>query len=324
MSLKEQMQSVLQWEHPTPNQLFYKLTSKGDELKNASKLILQPGQGCIFTYEGKIKGVFDTEGIYDIHTNNTPFFTTLTKFLKAFESEHKTGIWFYRKAELFNIRWGTRIPITYTDPQYKFPVNLRAYGNYSLKITNASDFFTSVLAGQPSYEVHQLQEVMLSRISQPIASYLANAKFSYAELDSYLETIAKEVQVKTDSIFTSMGFALTDFRIEGSSFDADTNARIAEISNVQADVNAAGIAGVDYKELQQLKAMRDAAKNEGAAGAGLGLLAGMQMGNQMQNNLRQPHVDISTKLKGLKQLFQDELITEEEYIYKKKQLLDSI
>lgn len=325
MDLKSQMRSVLQWENPKEHQLFYKFIDKGDELKNASKLILQPGQGCIFTYEGKIEGVFEEEGIYDLKTANKPFLTTLTKVLNAFESEHKTGIWFYRKAEMVNVRWGTRLPITYTDPVYSFPVKLRAYGNYSLKITDAKGFFANILAGQLDYFVDQLQEILLSRITQPISSYLANAKFSYAEIDSYIEIIASEAQGKTTEIFQNLGFTLTDFRIEGTSFDPETNKRIGDISDVQADVNAAHIAGVDFTELQKLKAMRDAAKNEGMAGASMGMFAGMEMGKTMHQKTPESNVaitDVRSKLKDLKSLFDDELISGSEYQTKKQQLLD--
>ena len=329
MGIINQMRSVIQWENPKQYQLFYKFTDRGDELKNASKLIVQEGQGCIFTYEGKIEGVFDEAGIYDLKTDNKPFITTLKKIMNAFVSEHKTGIWFYRKADMLNVRWGTRIAITYNDPVYAFPVHLRGYGNYSLKITEPKNFFINVMAGQSDYFVDELQEIFLSRISQPISNYLANAKFSYAEIDSNIETIASEAQQKTDKIFEDLGFKLLDFRIEGTSFDKTTTDRINEISDMQAEMKAANIAGVDFAELQKLKALRDMAKNEGAAGASMGMFAGMNMGNTMNTNESvdkntSSSNDIRTKLKDLKSLFEDDLISEEDYQTKKEELLKEL
>ena len=326
--IKKQFRSVIEWEKPQEYELFYRFTDQGDEIKNASKLILQPGQGCIFTYEGKIEGVFDQAGMYELKTSNIPFLTTLTKVMNAFESEHKVGLWFFRTAELLNIRWGTRIPITYNDPVYKFPVNLRGFGNYSLKITRAEHFFTQVLAGQEHYFVSDLQEVFLSRISQPISNYLANAQFSYAEIDKNIEHIATDAREKTLAVFEELGFSLTDFRIEGTSFDEDTNKRIGEIADVNAEVQAAQLAGVDYAELQKLKALRDAAKNEGTAGVGMGIFTGMEMGktvNQPSEPASQkPQTDLRTQLKELKELYEDELITQEEYEQKRKLLLNGI
>lgn len=326
-TLKNQMRSVIQWDHPREYELFHCFTDRGDELKNASKLILLPGQGCIFTYEGKVEAVFEEEGMYEIKTSNVPFLTTVRKFMNAFESEHKTGFWFYRKADMLNIRWGTRIPITYNDPVYNFPVNLRCFGNYSLRITQAVNFFKNILAGQKEYYVEDLQEVFLSRITQPISNYLANAKFSYAEIDSNIAKIATDAQEKTKTVFDELGFDVLDFRIEGTSFDAETNERINEISNVQADAHAAKLAGVNFTELQKLKALRDAAKNEGTAGAGMGIFAGMEMGKTATSETpmqKQPKGDLRTQLKELKELFEDELITQEEYEQKRKQLLSDL
>ncbi len=75
--------------------------------------------------------------------------------------------------------------------------------------------------------------------------------------------------------------------------------------------------------------MRDMAKNEGAAGAGMGMFAGMNMGNTMSQP-SQPEetpkakVDVRAKLKELKELFEDDLISEEEFQAKKQQLLDQL
>ncbi|MDH6308657.1 membrane protease subunit (stomatin/prohibitin family) [Dysgonomonas sp. PFB1-18] len=320
---KEQLRSVIQWNEPQDWEIFRRVTDKGDELKNVSKLIVHPGQGCIFTYEGKVEGVFEEEGTYSLETENKPFFTTIKKVLYGFESEHKVGLWFFRTADILNIRWGTRIPITYNDPVYSFPVNLRAYGNYSIKINQPEYFFRNVVAGKENYYAYDLQELFISRISQPISSYLANSKFSYADVDSKIEEIAAEAKNKSRTVFNDLGFSLLDFRIEGTSFDDETNQRIAGISDVQADVKAAQLAGIDFSELQKLKAMRDAANNEGIAGAGVGMLTGMNLGQP----INQPQVqdnDIKGKLRKLKDLFDEGLMDEEEYKSKKAKIIDEM
>lgn len=319
----KQFRSVIQWNNPKEWEIFWRFTDQGDELKNASKLILHPGQGCILTYEGKIESVFQEEGLYNISTDNKPFFTTLKKVIYGSESEHKVGLWFFRTADILNIRWGTRIPITYNDPFYSFPVNLRAYGNYSIGITKPKDFFKNVVAGSETYFAYELQELFLSRISQPISNYLANAKFSYTEIDSHIEEIALETKNKSESVFNDLGFSLLDFRIEGTSFDEETNIRIAEISNIQADVKAANLAGIDFSELQKLKAMRDAAKNEGIAGAAVGLFTGMNLGQTVHSS-PPAEDDMKIKLKKLKELFDDGLIDEDEYKAKKSKIIDSL
>lgn len=316
---KNQFRSVLQWDDPHEWEIFRRYEKRNDEIKNLSKLVLQPGQGCLFTYEGKVKEVFTAPGVYDIETDNRPFISTLKKFMNFFESDHKTGFWFYRTAEIVNVRWGTRIPITYNDPVYSFPVNLRGYGNFSIRITDPENFFTRIVAGSSHYYAYDLQELLLSRISQPIGSYLANARFTYAEVDANLETIAREAAHKTGPEFEHFGFELLDFRIEGSSFDEETNRRIAGISDIQADVKAAQLAGVSFEELQKMIAMRDAARNP--SGAGAGMITALNLNTTAQPTQQSP---IKNKLKELKEMHEEGLLDDEEFKAKKEELLKQL
>jgi membrane protease subunit (stomatin/prohibitin family) len=240
------------------------------------------------------------------------------------------GIWFYRKADILNMRWGTRVPIAYTDPIYTFPILLSAFGNYSIKITKPQWFFENVIVGEEIYCHADLKEIFISRVTQPITDYLANAKFSYVDIDSNLNNIAAAAKEKTASIFTDLGFEILDFRIEGSQFDKETLDRIAKISDVQAEVLAAKIAGVEYTEMQQIKAMRDAANNQsGGAGLLMGVGAGTGAANLMTQGANQQQAQQQTetpmdKLKKLKELFEMELISETEYTEMKKTILDSM
>ncbi|GFO74138.1 hypothetical protein BPLS_P0607 [Bathymodiolus platifrons methanotrophic gill symbiont] len=106
--------------------------------------------------------------------------------------------------------------------------------------------------------------------------------------------------------------------------------------NVTAEVQAAKAAGLDYTRIQQLEAMREAARNEGGgAGLGMGMGAGMGMGQMMSQamgaNIPTPGdgsnidsgADAMQKLAQLKKMYQAELISEDEYQAKKKEILDS-
>jgi len=325
---KEQLRSVIEWQNPDEGVLFQKWTENGDEIKNASKLIVGPGQGCIFVYQGKVEAVLEQEGITELSTANIPFWTTIQKFMQAFESEHEVGIYFFKRTQILNQKWGTRSVIKYMDPQYKFPVGLQAFGNYSFKINKPRDFFVNVVGTTASYLLETFREVMSLRMIQPMTDYLAESKFSYADIDSSREEIARDLVKKISVEFSNLGFKIEDFRIEGTSFDPDTMNRINKIGDVQADVAAAGAAGLNYEQMQRVAALRDAAKNEGgAAGAGVGIGAGIGLGNMMSgsmSNASAQQSDPSAKLLQLKNMFDQKLINEKEYEKKKKQILDSM
>jgi len=333
--LKRQLRSVIEWENPAPNALFEQWTDNGDEIKNASTLIVGPGQGCIFVYQGKVQAVYQDEGSVNLKTDNIPFWTTITKFMQFFESEHKVGIYFFRKTVILDQKWGTTSLIKYLDPTYKFPVGLRAFGNYSYRIKEAGSFFVNVVGSHGVFTTETMRSVIVSRLNQPLADFLATSHFGYLDIDANREEIAEGVREKMAAIFADLGFEITDFRIEGTDFDEETLKRINRIADMTAEAQAAQAVGLDYAKIQQLEALREAARNEGGgAGMGMGLGAGISFGQNIAQSMN-PNMTASTpasstaavdpaeKLAQLKKLFEVELITADEYAAKKKAILDA-
>lgn len=328
--LKRQLRSVIEWQNPSPNALFEQWTDNGDEIKNASTLIVGPGQGCIFVYQGKVQAVYEDEGSVNLKTDNIPFWTTITKFMQFFESEYKVGLYFFRKAAILDQKWGTTSVIKYLDPSYKFPVGLRAFGNYSYRIKDARDFFVNVVGSQNNFSTDDLRSVIVARLSQPLSDFLATSHFGYLDIDANREEIAEGVREKLTSVFAELGFEITDFRIEGTDFDADTLKRINRIADMSAEAQAAQAVGLDYAKVQQLEALREAARNEGGgAGMGMGLGAGISFGQTIAQSMNantgsSPAADPVEKLAQLKKMFEAELISADEYAAKKKAILDML
>lgn len=334
-SIKNQLRSVIEWKDPNPESIFEIWSSDKDEIKNASKLIVNPGQGCLFVYEGKVQAVYLNEGIVELKTANIPFWTTITKFMQAFESEHKVGIYFFRKTQLVGLNWGTTSPIKYEDPKYKFPVGLRAFGNFSVQIDKIEWFIQNVSGVKSQYTMTELRQMMAGRFLQPLVDTLATLKFSYAEIDTNRTEIANRLLEEIKPEFSKLGFNLLDFRIEGTSFDEDTMKRINRIADMTAEAQAAQAAGLNYAQLQQLEAMKEAAKNPGGGagigiGAGLGVGLGQQMAAMMgtmnapQAQTQSAADDPAARLKKLKDLMDQGLITAEEFEVKKKEILSKI
>lgn len=322
--LKRQLRSVIQWENQSDDLLFYQWSDNGDEIKNASKLIVGPAQGCIFIYEGKIQSVFDKEGIVNISTSNTPFITTIKKFMQFFESEHKAAFYFYKKSILANQKWGTVSPIKYIDPIYKFPVELVAFGNYSMQIKNPEKFFISIVGEQKVFGIEELKNIVNSRIIHPMSDYFASSKLSYNHIDEHREEIGNALTQKLSHIFEELGFVLSDFRIEGTGFDENTKDRINKIADTKATSYAAQEAGISYKDMRQLDALSDAANNEvGASGVFLGANAGQALATNMVGSLGQGN-SIEDRLRQLKIFFDSQLITKEEYEKKKQAILEEL
>lgn len=330
--IKRQLRSVIEWQSPDPDVLLTQWTENGDEIKNASKLIVGPGQGCIFVYQGQVRAVIEEQCLINLETDNVPFWTTIKKFMQLFESEHKVGIYFYKKTKILDQKWGTTSPIKYQDPKYHFPVGLKAYGNYSYQVADANDFFVNIVGSHNEIRIDEFRQIISARIINPISDYLAECQYSYADIDANRDEIARGIAIKLSIVFRKLGFSISDFRIEGTDFDDDTLRRINRIADLTAEAQAAQAVGLDYAKVQQLDAMRDAARNEGGgAGMGMGLGVGVGLGQNMAQSLTATSTPIVgdsnpvvAKLTQLKQLFEADLITEAEYIAKKQEILDKL
>jgi membrane protease subunit (stomatin/prohibitin family) len=326
---KGQLAKVIEWNNQQPDLLVYKFPSANDEIKDASKLIVSPGQGAILVYEGAVADVITEAAIYNLETDNHPFITTLLKLRTNFASEHKLKIYFFRTAENVNQSWGTSQPIKYIDPVYKFPVSLGANGSFSFKIVNTKFVFTEVIGSRDVYTTAEARQLLQNRFPQTISSVLAIEGVSYQQIDAQLATLSDTIREKLNIELEKLGFELTDFKMNGTLFDTGTIERVNKIANITADSLAAAEGGLSYVELEKLKALRDAARNEGGlAGAGLQLGAGMELGKifgqQKDDELTKPQSDILSKLQQLKLLFTEGIITQEEFDVKKKEWLDKM
>nr|WP_315092315.1 SPFH domain-containing protein [uncultured Alloprevotella sp.] len=320
---KRQLRTVVEWKEQDGQLLFHLMETTTDEIKNASKLIVAPGQGCVVVYDGKVSGVLTEPDVYSMETSNHPFITSLLNLAQRSESEHKMRFYFFRTAEVVNVLWGTASPVKYIEPDYKLPVTLGACGNFSIKIADARRMFTTLLGTISNYSVADAQELVSSRIVAPLSSFLAEKAYPYREVDSHLMDLSNELKARTATELEQLGLELTDFRVNSVTFDEDTMERIGRIANMTAEQRAAAEVDLDYVSMQKLEALRDAARNEGGlAGAGLQLGAGVQLAKDVFKT--QAADDSTERLRKLKKLLDEQLITEEEYEKKKNEILSQL
>ena len=98
-----QFANVVEWQETRDDVIFYKWNN--DEIKRGSRLIIRPGQDAIFLYNGKIEGIFQEEGNYDIESDIIPFLSTLKGFRFGFNSGLRAEVLFINTKE-FTMRWG--------------------------------------------------------------------------------------------------------------------------------------------------------------------------------------------------------------------------
>lgn len=328
---RNQLSAVIQWQADKQQYLWYKYPTKTDEIKNASKLIVGPGQGAVLVYEGKVVDVLTEEGTFNLKTDNHPFFTTLVNLRQNFESEHKLHIYFYRKAQVTNQQWGTSSPVKFIDEQYNLPVEMGVNGTFSYQISDVEHFFKDIVGARTEVSNSEIRELILGRLSQNIVTTIHKLGYSYNQIDGHLTEIGQELATLLNEETQKLGFTLTDFRVDGTLFDEQTQERIGRIADVTADSQAAQAGGLTYAELEKLRALRDAARNEGGlSGSGVQMGVGLEMGKQMgaatqlMNERSSADDDLSRRLARLRLLRDENVITDADYEAKKRELLNEI
>ena len=328
---RNQLSAVIQWQADKQQYLWYKYPTKTDEIKNASKLIVGPGQGAVLVYEGKVVDVLTEEGTFNLKTDNHPFFTTLVNLRQNFESEHKLHIYFYRKAQVTNQQWGTSSPVKFIDEQYNLPVEMGVNGTFSYQISDVEHFFKDIVGARTEVSNSEIRDLILGRLSQNIITTIHKLGYSYNQIDGHLTEIGQELATLLNEETQKLGFTLTDFRVDGTLFEEQTQERIGRIADVTADSQAAQAGGLTYAELEKLRALRDAARNEGGlSGSGVQMGVGLEMGKQMgaatqlMNERSTADDDLSRRLARLRLLRDENVITDADYEAKKRELLNEI
>ena len=319
---KGQLAQVIQWDGADSNTLWYRFPSPLDEIKDASKLIIAPGQGALLVYEGKVADVLTDGGSYLLKTDNHPL-------RQGFESEHKLQIYFFRTTHITNVYWGTATPIKFVDSIYKMPVELGLHGTYTFRVAEAEHFFKHFIGAGRGYDLESLRQIFIERTYQETAAIIHEHQYPYVELDAHLVDLAQGLRTRISSVFAELGLELTDVRVSGTQFDEETRNRIARVSDITADTRAAQEAGLSYEEMQRLQALRDAARNEGGlAGAGVQMGVGLELGRKITDS---SHTSTTSedapsleRLRKLKLLLDEGVISEEDYNKKKQELLDTL
>lgn len=328
---------VIRWENPESYLLVKKWDRPFDEIKDGATLIVEPGQAAIFVHNGKIEAIQTEPGKWDLETANIPFITAFKNILKWGESPDKSSVFFIKTTEILNQKWGTKNPVKYMDPNYKFPVKLRSFGNFSFKISDIEKFWLGYVATRSEVTVDEISDIIVDRLLQYITDVFAESKLSYTEIDANRVELADKIKEKLNKQLGDLGLEITDFRIEDINFTEDTEELIQKISSKTADSqainqmwNVSKEAMWNYATTRQLDAMEKAAENEWAAWSMMGTMVGMNVGQVMWTNMawwnstNNQEESVEIKLQKLKNLLDKWLISEDDYNKKKDDILGSL
>ncbi len=276
-----QLSNVVEWNESKDGVLLWRWPNQ--EIKKGSKLIIRMGQDAIFTYNGRIEGIFEAEGQYDIESDIIPFLTTLKSFKFGFNTPLRAEVLFINTKEQL-VKWGTKNAINLPVQGLPGGMPIRAFGTFNCKIAEADTLIEKIAGVQNIFTVEEVKERIAASLDQLLMSWIGREGRDMFNLQMDAGNIAKGIASDLDMDMRKIGVAITDFTIESFSYPE-------EIRKMQEKAAAQSMVG-DVNKYQQIAAA-DAMSNGGGSSAAsdmVQLQMGMALGQQMvQNMASQPH-----------------------------------
>ena len=280
--IRNQLANVVEWEENRSDVLFWKWQQ--DEIKKGSKLIIRQGQDAIFTFNGKVEGVFHDEGSYDIESQIIPFLSTLKGFKFGFNSGMRAEVVFINTKEI-PLKWGTKNAINLPAAGLPGGMPIRAFGTYNCYVADALVLIEKIAGIKQQFTMEDVKDRVDSMLSQLLMKWISKEGKDMFNLQANAFDISKGICEDLDMELQKIGIGITDFAISSVSYPE-------EIAKMQEKAAAQSMVG-DMAKYQQM-AMLDAMANGGNGGNGgsvasdmVQLQMGMMMGQQMMGQMSQ-------------------------------------
>lgn len=277
-----------------------------EDFNTNSTLIVMPGEEAIFIKGGTVEQVFEN-GTYKLSTENYPFISRLRNAFTGGISTFNCVVYFVRKADSQEIRWGTETPIQVRDKVWGIRTDAKVRGAYKVRIENPVTFLEKLIGNNIPFQFQgELDKYFASefqgKIKSAVSKFLNSLQQELIGIDAYMDELSEQIEPYIDEVVSDYGlkcvkFSLAGLDVDTSKYDVIDESQIAAISKgklAQGDKAAMDVLGDDWGRQQAANILGDLARNPGAggigamgAGMGMGMAAGNVFGN-MANQMFAP------------------------------------
>ncbi|MYM56595.1 SPFH domain-containing protein [Thalassovita mangrovi] len=268
---------VIHWVDDTRDTMVWRFEREGHEIKYGAKLTVREGQAAVFVHEGQLADVF-TPGLYMLETNNMPVLTTLQHWDHGFKSPFKSEIYFVNTTRFNDLKWGTKNPIICRDPEFG-PVRIRAYGTYSVRVTDPARFLTEIVGTDGEFTMDEISFQIRNIIVQEFSRVVASSGIPVLDMAANTADLGKLIAAEISGTLAEYGLEMPELYIENISLPPAVEAALDK----RTSMGLAGDLG-KFTQYSAAEAMTAAAQTpQSGMGAGIGMGMGMAMAQQMAN-----------------------------------------
>ena len=265
---------VIEWVDDSRDTMVWRFETVGRAIKYGAKLTVREGQTAVFIHEGQLADVF-TPGLYMLETNNMPVMTRLQHWDHGFQSPFKSEIYFVNTTRFNEMKWGTKNPIMARDPEFG-PVRLRAFGTYSMRVTDPARFMTEIVGTDGEFTSDEISFQIRNVIVQEFSRMIAGSGIPVLDMAANTADLGKLVADAIKPVIDEYGLSIPEFYIENISLPQE----VEKVLDKRTSMGIIGDLG-RYREYAASEAMLNASNNTGGAGAGMGAAMGAAMGMGM-------------------------------------------
>ena len=262
---------VIHWTDDTRDTMVWRFERESHEIKYGAKLTVREGQAAVFVHEGQLADVF-TPGLYILETNNMPILTTLQHWDHGFKSPFKSEIYYVNTTRFNDLKWGTKNPIIVRDPEFG-PVRLRAYGTYSVRVSDPARFLTEIVGTDGEFTMDEISFQIRNIIVQEFSRTIARAQIPVLDMAANTRELSQLVGQEIAAQLGEYGLAMPELYIENISLPP-------AVEDVMDKRSSMGVIGNlnEYMQFQAAEALGRDGGGAAAIQAGLGAGLGMQIG----------------------------------------------
>lgn len=275
--IKGELIDVVEWLDNSQNIILHRFDRRNDgAIKNGAQLTVRESQVAVFVNEGEIGDIF-TPGRYELTTNNLPILTKLKSWKYGFDSPFKCEVYFINTKVFTAQKWGTPANFYVRDQDFG-RVTIRAFGTYSMQVTDATKFIQKLSGTNGEYTTNDIADELRSIIVTNLVSTIGESGKSLLDFAAEQSKMSKVVEqrINTESDY---GITFTKFLISSITLPEELQKKLDEGTgmNMLGDMNK-------YQQMSMADAMKAAASNPGNGGGGMeGMMGMMMMNNMMQN-----------------------------------------
>lgn len=329
----------VKYDAPDDTSFVWKFPS--EDLKIGSQVIVNESQEVIFVKGGQALDVLPP-GTHTLTTGNIPLLNKLINLPFGGDTPFTAEVWYVNKTVKRDLKWGTPAPIQVMDSTLGFPVSVRSFGKWGARIENSRSFVTQIVGSQLTADDQKVHSYFIGEIIQNLSKTIATAinvnKISILEVSSALGDISKLVNQLIEKEFQRFGIEIVNFNIESINIPDEEMEKIQKVfeKTLEAKELSKVQVGGAFNTIKTFEVLNNAAENpaEGVGvgamlGAGIGLGAGLPLGSQLGQKLdinekQNTTQDPTDRLKKLKDMLEQGLITEEQFNLKRDEILKDI